>query len=27
MIRQVFENRMFSMTLKGIEAAMKELGR
>ena len=27
MIRQVFEDRMFGMTLKGIEAAMKELGR
>lgn len=27
MIRQIFENRMFPMTLKGIEAAMKELGR
>ncbi len=27
MIRQIFEGRMFGMTLKGIEAAMKELGR
>ncbi len=27
MIQQIFENRMFGMTLKGIEAAMKELGR
>ena len=27
MIREIFENRMFPMTLKGIEAAMKELGR
>ncbi|KAB7610300.1 VWA domain-containing protein [Amylibacter sp. SFDW26] len=27
MIRQIFEDRMFGMTLKGIEAAMKELGR
>ncbi len=27
MIREVFGNRMFPMTLKGIEAAMKELGR
>lgn len=27
MIRQIFDGRMHSMTLKGIEAAMKELGR
>jgi len=27
MIRQVFNGRMYGMTLKGIEAAMKELGR
>ncbi len=27
MIRQIFDNRMYGMTLKGIEAAMKELGR
>ena len=27
MIHQIFENRMFPMTLNGIEAAMKELGR
>ena len=27
MIREIFSNRMYPMTLKGIEAAMKELGR
>ncbi|MCK4861509.1 MAG: VWA domain-containing protein [Rhodobacteraceae bacterium] len=27
MIREIFQNRMFPMTLKGIEGAMKELGR
>ncbi len=27
MIREIFENRMYPMTLKGIEGAMKELGR
>ncbi|MBV1864465.1 MAG: VWA domain-containing protein [Rhodobacteraceae bacterium] len=27
MIREIFSNKMFPMTLKGIEAAMKELGR
>lgn len=27
MIRHVFDGRMYGMTLKGIEAAMKELGR
>ena len=27
MVRQIFQDRMYSMTLKGIEAAMKELGR
>jgi uncharacterized protein with von Willebrand factor type A (vWA) domain len=27
MIREIFANRMFPMTLKGIEGAMKELGR
>jgi len=27
MIREIFEDRMYPMTLKGIEAAMKELGR
>ncbi len=27
MIREIFENRMYPMTLKGIESAMKELGR
>lgn len=27
MIEEIFENRMFPMTLKGIESAMKELGR
>jgi len=27
MIRQIFDDRMYGMTLKGIEAAMKELGR
>ena len=27
MIQEIFNNRMFPMTLKGIEAAMKELGR
>ena len=27
MLQEIFSQRMFPMTLKGIEAAMKELGR